>query len=165
MKPIHNNGTNSERSKRVLIHSVLLFFCLALTIFILSTPAHAFKGDSTSCLKCHSFAEGDAKIILEKLNIGGAKVLGIQMSPIKGLWEVAVENRGQRFVIYVDFAKKLVSPGPFIDYAARIDITRDRIEDLNKDKKIDIGKVSLDSALLVGKADAPIKVVVFTDPG
>jgi thiol:disulfide interchange protein DsbC len=92
-------------------------------------------------------------------------VLAIQISPIKGLWEVGIENKGQRFVIYVDFSKKYVSPGPFIDYGSGKDITRTRIEELNKGRKVNMSQLTLENALVLGRADAPIKVAVFTDPG
>lgn len=136
-----------------------------LMIVAINLPCHAFKEGTQSCIKCHTLAEKDLAPILEKINLQGAKVLGIQMSPVKGLWEVAVENKNQRFVVYVDFSRKYVGPGPFIDYANRKDITRERIDQLNKDRKADLSRLSLQGALLVGKADAPIRVVVFTDPG
>jgi len=131
----------------------------------LSGPAYAFKEGGQNCIKCHTLSEKDMIPMLEKVNLQGARILGIQMSPIKGLWEVAVENKNQKFVIYVDFSKKYIGPGPFIDYANKRDITRERNEQLNKDRKIDLSKLSLENALIVGKADAPIRVVVFTDPG
>jgi thiol:disulfide interchange protein DsbC len=145
------------------------FFLSAVTGFVIFlsivTSAHAFKEGNQNCFGCHQLANKDAVSILEKLNLGGAKILAIQASPVKGFWEVAVEARGQRFVIYVDFAKKFVSPGPLIDYASRRDVTKDRIEALNRDRKIDVSKLSLAGPFVVGKTDAPIKVVVFTDPG
>ena len=141
-----------------------VFLAIVFAVF-LSTPAFAFKDGSESCVKCHTLGEKDITTIFERINLQGAKILNIQMSPIKGLWEVSVENKGQRFIIYVDFAKKYVSPGPFIDYANRRDITRERIEQLNKGRKIDLSRLSLQNAMVMGKADAPVKVVVFTDPG
>ena len=92
-------------------------------------------------------------------------MLSIRNSPVNGLWEVAVENKGQRFVIYVDFSKRYVTGGSFIDYAIHKDITRERIDELNKDRRVDLSKVPLQDALVIGKADAQVKVVVFTDPG
>jgi hypothetical protein len=94
-----------------------------------------------------------------------AKVLSIRKSPVEGFWEVAVENNGRRFVIYVDSSKKYITPGPFIDYAERKDITRERVDELEKDRRIDVSRLSLDEALVMGKKEAPIRVVVFTDPG
>ena len=134
-------------------------------VVLMRGPGYAFKEGSESCIKCHTLAEADMAPILEKANMREAKVLAIQMSPVKGLWEVAVENKGQRFVIYVDFSKKYISAGPFIDYASRKDITRERIDQLNKGRRIDLSTLSLQNALVIGKADAPIRIVVFTDPG
>jgi thiol:disulfide interchange protein DsbC len=140
------------------------FLGFAFTI-LLGGSAHAFKDGGESCVKCHNLEAKDVAPILEKVNLQEAKVLAVQMSPIKGLWEVSVENKGQRFVVYVDFSKKYISPGPFIDYVNRKDITRARADQLNKDRKIDLTKLSLQNALIVGKTDAPIRVAVFTDPG
>jgi thiol:disulfide interchange protein DsbC len=140
-------------------------FVAILSAMFLCGPAYAFKEGSQNCVKCHTLDEKDLVPMLEKVNLQGARVLDIQMSPIKGLWEVAVENKSQKFVIYVDFSKKYIGPGPFIDYANRKDITRERNDQLNKGRKIDLSKLSLQNTLIVGKVDAPIKVVVFTDPG
>ena len=136
-----------------------------VVLLSIATSVHAFKEGNQNCFGCHQLANKDASAILEKLNLGGAKILAIQASPVKGLWEVAVENRGQRFVVYIDFSKKFVTPGPLIDYASRRDVTKDRIEALNRDRKIDVSKLSLAGPFIVGKAEAPIKVIVFTDPG
>lgn len=103
--------------------------------------------------------------IFENINMPKAKVLSIRKGPVEGFWEVAVENNGKRFVIYVDSSKKYITPGPFIDYAERKDITRERIDELEKDRRIDVSRLSLDEALVMGKKEAPIRVVVFTDPG
>ncbi len=123
------------------------------------------KSDDPSPKTPASLSAEEMIPIFEKINAPKAKVLAIRPSPVEGLWEVAVENNGQRFVIYVDSSKKYITPGPFIDYTNRKDITRERIEELNKDRRIDVSKLSLGEALLVGKSDAPIRVVVFTDPG
>jgi thiol:disulfide interchange protein DsbC len=157
----------SKRPTKRRFQNSVWTICLVLTaiVFLEGSQAYAFKEGDQNCAKCHQLSNSDATSILGKLNLGSAKILGIQMSPIKGLWEVAVENNGQRFVVYIDFSRKFVSPGPFIDFANRKDITRDRIEALNKDRKVDLSKLSLENALIVGKADAPTKVVVFTDPG
>lgn len=112
-----------------------------------------------------ALSEQEVASILGNLNMPKAKVLAIRPSPVAGLWEVGVENSGRRFVIYIDSSKRYVTPGPLIDYATRKDITRERTDELNQDRRIDISGLSLDNALVVGKGTAPIKVVVFTDPG
>jgi hypothetical protein len=110
-------------------------------------------------------SEEETISILKSFNMPEARVLSIRNSPVNGLWEVAVENKGQRFVIYVDSSKRYVTPGPFIDYAIHKDITRERVDELNKGRRVDLSKVQLQDALIIGKANAQLKVVVFTDPG
>lgn len=131
---------------------------LCLLIVMLALPL-------CSCsLKYHKLTQEDMNPIFDKIKMPGAKVLDVQEAPVKGMWEVAAENKGKRFLIYVDSKKKYITPGPFFDYAAGKDVTRERTEELNKDKKINTKALPLDSALIVGKPDAPIKVVVFSDP-
>ncbi len=139
------------------------FLVLAI-VLACAVPGHAFKEGGQSCAKCHTLSETEAAGILEKINMPSAKVLSIGTSPIKGLWEVDVENQGRRFIIYVDFSKKLITPGPFIDYAAKKDITREKTEALNQARSVSVEGLSLQNALVIGKADAPVKVIVFTDP-
>lgn len=141
---------------------ILLLVLVGMLVLPLSS--YAFKQGSQRCAKCHRLSEKEMDPIFEKIRMPGAKVLSIQSAPVKGMWEVAVENKGKRFLIYVDFAKKYVSPGPFIDYAAGKDVTRERTEEVNRGRRVDAGRLPLDNALVVGKADAPIKVIVFTDP-
>ena len=133
-------------------------------VLAFAVPGHAFKEDGQSCAKCHTLSEKEMAGILEKINMPAGKVLSIEMSPIKGLWEVDIENKGRRLIVYVDFAKKFVTPGPFFDYAARKDITREKAEALNKGRTVSVQGLSLQDALIIGKADAPARVVVFSDP-
>ncbi|MGD0228992.1 MAG: thioredoxin domain-containing protein, partial [Syntrophorhabdales bacterium] len=139
---------------------------LVLTVALVFTvPGNAFKEGGQNCAVCHKLSESEAKGILAKIDMPEAKVLSIGMGPVKGLWEVDLENKGHRLVLYVDFAKKLITPGPFFDYAARKDVTKEKTEALNKDRKIDVSGLSLKDALVIGRVDAPTRIIVFTDPG
>ena len=140
-------------------------FVVFAIVLALAVPGRAFKGDGQSCAKCHTLSEKEMTGILGKINMPAGKVLSIEMSPIKGLWEADIENQqGRRFVVYVDFTKKFVTPGPFIDYTAKKDVTREKAEALNKDRKVGVEGLSLQNALIIGKADAPARVIVFSDP-
>jgi thiol:disulfide interchange protein DsbC len=146
------------------VNIVRVGFVVFAIVLALAVPGHAFKEDSQSCVKCHTLSGKEMAGILEKMKMPAGKVLSIGMSPVKGLWEVDIENRGRRFVVYVDFAKKFISPGPFVDYAAWKDITREKTEALNKDRLVSVQGLSLQDALIIGHADAPARVIVFTDP-
>jgi thiol:disulfide interchange protein DsbC len=151
--------------KGVHVRTIGAALAVLVVLLLSGVPCYAFKEGSQNCTKCHSMTEKDLAPILEKANLAGAKVLSIRMSPIKGLWEAGLENKGQRFVVYVDFSRKYISPGPIIEANTRRNLTRERGDELNKDKKVDLSKLSFQGALVMGKADAPIKVAVFTDPG
>lgn len=114
--------------------------------------------------KCDPLSEKDTRSVLNSLRLTEAKILKIQASPIQGLWEMAVENRGDRFVVYVDCSKKYVMPGPIIEHQAGIDRTRQRVEELNREKRVDLSGLRLDESLVMGDRNAPVKVIVFLDP-
>jgi hypothetical protein len=140
----------------------LLAACI-LAISVCQSWSAELAGVSRSAAA--GLSESEVVAILGNLNMPRAKVLAIRPSPVGGFWEVGVENNGQRFVIYVDSSKRYVTPGPFIDHASRKDVTRERIAELDKERRIDVSKLSLEHTLFLGKKDAPIKVIVFTDPG
>jgi len=152
----------------VLKHPPLAILALGVWLLILvpiSLQAQSAPQSPQDSVRAPALSEEEMISILKNFNMPQARVLSIHASPIEGMWEVAIENKGQRFVVYVDSSKRYVTPGPFIDYANRKDITRERNDELNKDRTIDLSKISLQDALIIGKADGRIRIVVFTDPG
>jgi len=117
------------------------------------------------CMECHSLSKQDASGMLQKLNAGHIKVMDIQMSPVRGLWEVSVDDKGQRGVLYIDFSKNYIISGSIIAVDQRIDITRQRMDELQRNRKIDVSKIPLHDAIVMGNPNAAKKVVMFTDPG
>jgi thiol:disulfide interchange protein DsbC len=144
-----------------------LLSALIVSVFLLFAcggPAHAFKEGAENCAKCHTLSEKELGPILAKIRAPDARVLEIQPSPIKGMWEVSFERRGQRFIVYVDFSKKFVTPGPIIEYASGKDLTRDKVTALNEARRVNVAQIPLKDALLLGKEDATRKVIVLLDP-
>jgi thiol:disulfide interchange protein DsbC len=151
----------------------IIFFCLsAAFLFPFDPPAlHAFgqpgcdqKGCEEDCSICHSLSKQEANDILRQMKISHAEVLKIQLSPVKGLWEVAINDRGTQGMFYIDFSKKFLIPGPIIELKSGRNKTLEEVRQLEKGKKIDFSKIPLASALRMGDARAAHKVVVFTDP-
>lgn len=149
-----------------LRHLSGIFVVLLLTSLFVCQPGTLWGLGSKKqdCLKCDVLTEKDAKSVLENLRLNEAKLLTIQPSPIQGLWEVAVENRGDRFLIYIDCSKKFVMPGPIIERQTGIDRTRQRVEELNKERRVDLTGLRFDEALVMGNPNAPVKVIGFLDP-
>lgn len=136
---------------------------LLLVIFTQIVPnsaiekAFAFQGAGCGqdCKSCHTLTKDEAKKLI-KADAFKADVSDIKMSPIKGLWELEVTKEGQKFVVYMDFAKKYLVEGKFTP-----------LEQIGKPpelKKVDLSKIPLADAVIMGNSMAAKKIIVFDDP-
>jgi thiol:disulfide interchange protein DsbC len=145
---------------------LLISLTLLLSLFFGTAQVAAFGGCEEDCGKCHSLNKDEAQQILVKLNAGDAKVLDVKMSPVKGLWQVDLEKKGRRGVVYVGFSKKYIIGGPIFEVATAANKTQETVEAMNRqpDRYVDTSKISLENAILLGNKSAAHKVIVFTDP-
>jgi thiol:disulfide interchange protein DsbC len=143
-----------------------IFFAVSvLSILLLSGNAFAFGGCEADCKKCHTLEKSEVQHILTKLHAPDAKVLDIQMSPIKGLWQVTIDEKGKRGVLYVGFSKKYVVGGSIFEVDTASNRTAKTIADMPKPERyVDVAKIPVDDALVMGSPNARYKVIVFTDP-
>jgi thiol:disulfide interchange protein DsbC len=140
--------------KAVLL-SFLLLFCL-LSV----ADSYGFEARGQDCSKCHILSNSEAQDLLKNI-IPDVVILDIRLSPAKGFWEVYLESRGRKGLVYIDFPKKHFFPGPLISIAEKKNLTQERLIELNK---VDISQIPLDGALVMGDQKARIRVIVFTDP-
>lgn len=150
-----------ERFPHIVFES---FLVVLLLILAYANDGYTFGGCEEGCERCHSLSEGEVKIMLEKMKAADAKIMKIQMSPIKGLWEVDIDNNGRRGLFYVDFSKKYVVSGSVFEVNAAINKTKERLDEINRDRRINPSGISLKDALILGSNKATKKVIVFTDP-
>jgi thiol:disulfide interchange protein DsbC len=145
---------------------IVCFMALALSSLLLSRSAYAFGGCEENCQKCHSLEQKEVQGILEKMKAPDMKVLDIKMSPVRGLWEVSVEDKGNRGVMYVGFSKKYIMPGPIYEVETASNTTQETLNGLSKpaDRYVDVARIPVGDALVMGEKDARYKVIVFTDP-
>jgi thiol:disulfide interchange protein DsbC len=124
-------------------------------LVLMPLTSHAFKmKEGKNCMDCHKLKKSDAAKIVEKA-VPGGKVLEIKDSPMKGVWQIDVQRGEQRGSILLDYTKKFL-------IAQLVPV-----ESIGKQppaRKVDVSKISLTDAVLVGSADAKKKVIVFTDP-
>lgn len=155
----------SHRGKSILLLLFLAAFGL-LTLTLTSTSTYSFdtNGCQGDCTKCHSLSNQEVDDVLKKMNILDAKVMDIQLSPVKSLWEISIENKGKRGIFYVDFSKKYLLLGPIIEVATRSNKTSARLEKLEEGKRVDVSGIPLNNALVMGDTNASKRVIVFTDP-
>ncbi|MBI5468566.1 MAG: DsbC family protein [Deltaproteobacteria bacterium] len=140
----------------------LLFLTVLLAAHVFSTPpsaVSAFQGPGCmgSCADCHSLNKEDATKLL-KTDRFKAVVKDIRMSPVKGLWEVEINQGDKTFIVYMDFARKFLIDG-------KVNFTPlERLGESAPLKKVDLKKIPLDNAVVFGNRNAEKKVIVFDDP-
>lgn len=140
--------------KRLLV--LLLVVVVSAISIALSEKTFAFQGEGANadCSSCHSLSNDDARKLL-KADMLKADISNIKMSPIKGLWEIEVSKDGKKFAVYMDFAKKFLVEAQFIP-----------LSELGKPpevKRLDVSKIPLADAVIMGSSKAKIKVIVFDD--
>jgi len=139
-----------------------------VSIFFPFTPngARAFdrSGCEMDCQKCHTLTNQEMKEILRDLKAPDAEILKVQASPIRGLWEVTISNKGKPALFYVDFSKNFIVSGSIIEVKTGKNKTMERVTKLQEDRRVDFSKIPLNRALVMGDAASSKKVAVFTDP-
>ncbi len=133
---------------------------------MLPMKAFAFGGCEEDCMKCHTLTTQDVQNVLTKLGAASAKPVDIKISPVKGLWEVIIEDKGTRGVMYIGFSKRHVIAGPIFEVDTGANKTQETFERVNRDlvRYVDFAKIPLETALVIGEKNAKYKVAVFTDP-
>ncbi|MBI5632991.1 MAG: hypothetical protein HZA15_05880 [Nitrospirae bacterium] len=134
---------------------ILIFALFALVSLRPETFASA-KGDALN-------AE-EAKSVLSDL-LPNVKIIHVKQSPVAGLWEIGVDMGGKKAIVYLDHAKKhIISPitrGEIYDLKAKTSLTQESFQKINK---VDVSKIPLKDALVLGDKTAKNKIIVFSDP-
>ncbi len=143
------------------------FFCLALFPWNRDgLQALDKSGCEMDCQKCHTITNQEAKEILKDMKVPDAEIIKVQLSPVKGLWEVSFLNKGQGQpkLLYVDFSKSFALPGPVVEIKGGKNKTQERLAKIQESRRVDFSKIPLNHGLVMGDVLAPYKVAVFTDP-
>lgn len=127
---------------------------------LIANTTYSGNKDEHECIKCHKITNDEALNILEEA-IPDVKILEIKDGPVKGLWEIVLEGRGQKGIVYIDYSKEFLVSGGIFNIKTKANLTADRLASLNK---VDVSQIPLDDALLMGDKKATKKVIVFTDP-
>ncbi|GAV21310.1 thiol:disulfide interchange protein DsbC [Mariprofundus micogutta] len=128
---------------------------LTLTFLILSLSACSNEKEAAK-----PATDKPALSQLEQIKqaIPSLNISAVQETPIKGLFELQVG----RTIYYSDAeGKYLVSGGNIFEVGSRRNLTRERLEELNR---IDWSTLPLDKAIVSGDDNATLKLAVFTDP-
>jgi thiol:disulfide interchange protein DsbC len=148
---------------------VFLFSALFLAFALVplnpeGSQAFDKAGCEMDCQKCHTITNQEVKEILKSLKAPDAEILKVQASPLRGLWEVSVMNKGRPGLLYVDFSKNYVISGSIIEVKTGKNKSMERVTQMLESRRVDFSKIPLGQALVMGDAASPQKVAVFTDP-
>lgn len=138
----------------------ILFF--ATLLFFLHPVVHSsgFSSKGQDCAKCHTLKKEEATAILKEI-IPNAKVLAVRAFPFRAVWEIDIESDGKKLPVYLDLSKNFLISGSLIDLKAKKNLTQEKISDLNR---VDVSKVPLKDALVLGEKKAKNRIIIFDDP-
>jgi thiol:disulfide interchange protein DsbC len=109
-----------------------------------------------SCVGAETPVEANIKKAIEP-RLGGAKIESVKETPYAGLYELRVAGD----ILYTDKKGEYLIVGHVYDAKSSQDLTRARIEDINRIKFSDL---PLDSAIKQVKGDGKRVIAVFEDP-
>ncbi len=138
--------------RSLLIFVSLLFF--ASQAYTMSTDGCG----AGTCVDCHSITKEETQQILGSMV---DKVNRVEFAEVPGMWVVEIEKGSRKLPVYIDFSKKYLLSGNVIRLEDKENVTKNRAARMNK---IDISKIPLADALILGKPSAKTKIIVFTDP-
>jgi thiol:disulfide interchange protein DsbC len=141
------------------MRKVILFLSLIQLLFSVS-DSYAFSSKGQDCLKCHTLKKEEASALLKNFD-KDLKVLNVNISSVKYLWEVSVETNGKKGIVYIDLPKKHIFSGTLIEIHGKKNLTDKSLSEINR---TDVSRIPLKDALVIGKAKATHKVIVFDDP-
>ncbi|MBI5076074.1 MAG: hypothetical protein HZB62_13025 [Nitrospirae bacterium] len=135
-----------------------------LTLIIILFALVCMRPEAIAAAKGDPLNAEEAKGILNDL-IPNVKIIHVKQSPVAGLWEIGIDMGGKKAIVYVDHAKKhIISPitrGEIFDIKSKTSLTQESFQKINK---VDVSKIPLKDALVMGDKTAKNKIIVFSDP-
>ncbi len=137
--------------KRTMVFVAAVIVAMAAASFFPFASEAAAKKVEKLSIECPKLDKADAQSIINKV-IPNGTVVDVREAPIKGLWEIEVQKDGQHGAVLLDCSRKYLI-GQVVS-----------LESIGKPRKVDVSKIPLDSAIVLGSREAAKKVIVITDP-
>jgi thiol:disulfide interchange protein DsbC len=138
-----------------------IIFSLTILCLAICPVLAANKVTNKSCDK---ITPAEIQDILQKINAGNAEIYYIKKTPLAGICEVAINRGGQPAIFYFDIARTYLFFGNMVDAKTMTNHTAQSAKAIQDKKRIDISKIPLNGALVMGDLKAEKKVIIFTDP-
>lgn len=136
---------------------MLKFITTIFFLILIASGTPVFAAESSAS---PGMTSAEALSSLKEI-IPEVRVLEVNATPVQGLFEVVVETKGQKGIIYLDAQRKYLISGSIVDVATKENLTQERFSEVNK---VNVSEIPLDDALVMGDKNAPKRVIVFTDP-
>lgn len=93
--------------------------------------------------------------------LGGARVDGVQATPLPGIYEVRFQGRDGVQILYSDAQGSYFFTGHLIDASKNLNLTEERLRKLSA---IEFSSLPLDLALKIQRGNGKRTLAMFTDP-
>lgn len=144
-------------------YAVAISFIASGMLLSSSDHASAFGGPGVGkCSECHTLTKEEAGklLLVEKFK---AQVEDVREGPIKGIWEVDLTQGDNKIKIFMDYSKKFLIEKAEFSELSKLNETAEE-QQKPQQKFVDLKKISLENAVIIGDAKAVKKVIVFDDP-
>lgn len=135
-----------------------LFILLTLLLPSLALAMPQAGCGAGDCRDCHTLSKKEATTLLKgKVT----EVVEVKRSQVPGLWDIEAIHKGRKIPLYIDFSKQYLLRGNIVRLTSGENLTRQSFIKMNK---VDISRIPLDDAIIIGNPAAPHKIIVFDDP-
>jgi thiol:disulfide interchange protein DsbC len=140
--------------------SSLLATAFAIAFLTVAAPVFAMSGDGCGgdCASCHSITVQEAGALLKEIGV----VKSVKPAPVRGLYEVTIEQEGRTGLAYMDYGKKHIIAGQVFDIASRQAIGAPG--PAKRADRLDPATLKTEHSLVMGNPKGKKKLFVFTDP-
>jgi thiol:disulfide interchange protein DsbC len=126
-------------------------------VFFTAGCQEGYKNKEDIAKKCPELEMTKVDAIVKKV-VPGGNAVDIKESPVKGVFEIGVDNKGQRGSIFLDCS------GKYLMQQISLDVYLAQLQAQQTPQTVDVAKISLGDSITVGAKNAAKKVIVFTDP-
>jgi thiol:disulfide interchange protein DsbC len=132
-------------------------------LLLMAAPLYAATDSKPAAESSSSQVEKAVNDIFNKI---GGKVKSIKPAPVKGLYEILIEKDGRTGIVYLDDARKHLMQGMILDIEALQPVFSHPQELLQPKQQtaVDVTKIPVDAAFIMGNPKGAKKLYVFTDP-
>lgn len=138
---------------------LVLFFLPFITLFIFSFT-YSVSANDNNLKRCNEISKEEIATTLKNL-LPDIKILEVNNSPVDGLCEIALEAKGRKGIIYLDTSQKYIISGSLLNIETKENLTQSKLTELNK---VDVSRIPLEDAIILGDKEAKHRVIVFDDP-